>query len=397
MLMLADAQTTSWNVATGDWNVNANWTNLVPSSSSIAIIANGGMVTISASDMAQTMTLDIGGNGSAGSSGASGALLLSGGTLTVSSGDLTLGGVANGGAGGTGTLNLDSGTLTAQSINVTSNGSLNFGPGAGQTVTVNASISGLSGQTVTFNTAGIVVLNGVTDFGAVALNAGTLKVSADNALGKSTGGLTFNGGTLETSATFTTSRSITLGSGGGTFNTDSGTTLTVATVNGITGTGGLTKTGLGTLVVSNNSTYSGGTTIDAGILEPLDFHSLGSGSVMVNAGGTLLINTGVEPIQIGPLSGSGTVNLLADNGLAVNLASGVSSTFSGTLEGSPASNLSGSPLLILNGSGTLHLDGATTLLGVIMVVGGILDLDSECSVAERFCHIRWIGRHSDLR
>jgi hypothetical protein len=190
MLMLADAQTTSWNVATGDWNVNANWTNSVPSSSSIAIIADGGMVTISASDMAQTMTLDIGGNGSAGSSGASGALLLSGGTLTVSSGDLTLGGVANGGAGGTGTLNLDSGTLTAQSINVTSNGSLNFGPGAGQTVTVNTSISGLSGQTVTCNTTGIVLLNGVADFGAVALNAGTLKVSADNALGKSTGGLT---------------------------------------------------------------------------------------------------------------------------------------------------------------------------------------------------------------
>jgi fibronectin-binding autotransporter adhesin len=134
-------------------------------------------------------------------------------------------------------------------------------------------------------------------------------------------------------------------------------------------------------VVSNNSTYSGGTTIDAGILEPLDFHSLGPGSVMVNAGGTLLINTGVEPIQIGPLSGSGTVNLLADNGLAVNLASGVSSTFSGTLEGTPASNLSGSPLFILNGSGTLHLDGATTLLGVIMVVGGILDLDSSTALS----------------
>ncbi len=57
------------------------------------------------------------------------------------------------------------------------------------------------------------------------LSAGTVRVAADAALGAATGGLTFEGGTLATTAAFDTSRAVTLSAGGGTLNVASGTTL----------------------------------------------------------------------------------------------------------------------------------------------------------------------------
>ena len=333
-------------------------------------VGNGGTLSV-------TGNLSLGGNPGV-ASGGSGNVTLNGGAISVS-GTITVGtSILNGGYGD---LFLDSGTLTTKTINFGTSKLLSFGPTSGQTVVVNANITGLSRQTVEFSSGGTVELNGAADFGGIAINtATTLQVHADNSLGVSGGGISFNGGILDTSGTFSTGRSITLGTGGGTFDTNIGTTLTAT--GPISGTGSLTKTGLGTLVLAGNNIYLGGTTIDAGTLEPMNFHSLGAGSVTVNSGGTLLINAGVEPIQIGPLSGSGTVNLFENNGLAVNIGLDVSSTFSGTLEGSPVSNVSGAPLFILNGPGTLRLDGTTTLLGVIVVNGGTLDLDSSTALSD---------------
>ncbi|MEM9245603.1 MAG: autotransporter-associated beta strand repeat-containing protein, partial [Cyanobacteria bacterium P01_F01_bin.153] len=64
------------------------------------------------------------------------------------------------------------------------------------------------------------------------ISGGTLSVSADNNLGNTSGGLTLLNGntligaTLQTTASFTTNRATTLGTGGGTFSPDAGTTLT---------------------------------------------------------------------------------------------------------------------------------------------------------------------------
>src|SRR3546814_11320135 len=58
----------------------------------------------------------------------------------------------------------------------------------------------------------------------------------------------------------------------------------------ITGTGGLTKTGAGTLVLNGENTYAGGTVVSAGTLEVGDKdHAAASiqGNVTVSAQGTL--------------------------------------------------------------------------------------------------------------
>jgi len=81
------------------------------------------------------------------------------------------------------------------------------------------------------------------------INQGMLVVSADSNLGAASGGLTFNGGTLQfgTSFNLANTRTITLAAGGGTIDTG-GFNTTIA--QGIGGVGGLTKAGAGDLTLS---------------------------------------------------------------------------------------------------------------------------------------------------
>src|SRR5437868_14833529 len=78
--------------------------------------------------------------------------------------------------------------------------------------------------------------------------------------------LILNAGTLENTASFTLNENsgIALNGTGGTFLTDPSMTLTY---NGIAaGTGSLTKSGTGTLVLGGINTYSGVTNINAGTI-----------------------------------------------------------------------------------------------------------------------------------
>jgi len=154
-------------------------------------------------------------------------------------------------------------------------------------------------------------------------------VSADNNLGAASGGLTFNGGTLQFGSAFNlaNTRTTTLNGGGGTFDTN-GFNTNVS--QGITGIGGLTKTGPGTLTLSGSNSYSGGTVLNAGILVVNNTQALGLGDVTVNAGvleadpqpinvkrnytqnaeGTLLLQVaGAKPGQYDFLNVSGKANL----------------------------------------------------------------------------------------
>src|SRR5690606_6530764 len=83
-------------------------------------------------------------------------------------------------------------------------------------------------------------------------------------LGGANGALTFNGGTLRTTAGFTSSRDVTLAADGG-FDVASGTAL--ALQGEIDGAGGLIKQGSGTLAYDGDgSAFTGTTTVAAGSL-----------------------------------------------------------------------------------------------------------------------------------
>ncbi len=120
------------------------------------------------------------------------------------------------------------------------------------------------------------------------ISAGTLAISQDGSLGDPSGELTLNGGTLETTAAFSSSRNITLLAGGGTFQTDTDLTLSGT----ISNVGGLTKTGAGTLTLTgNNFNYSGNTTIFAGTIAANGSYALGTGLVTVGAGASLQVTS----------------------------------------------------------------------------------------------------------
>lgn len=148
---------------------------------------------------------------------------------------------------------------------------------------------------------GTMLLSGVNSYtGVTTLTGGTLSVatignggSAGNLGQASTtaSNLVFDGGTLQyTGATASTNRDFTINSGKtATFDVTTNT-LTVSGAATST-TGGLTKSGAGTLALSGTNTFTGATTITDGTLEAAGAATLGTtSSVAVTSGGTLLLS-----------------------------------------------------------------------------------------------------------
>ncbi|HEX8281680.1 MAG TPA: autotransporter-associated beta strand repeat-containing protein, partial [Chthoniobacterales bacterium] len=149
---------------------------------------------------------------------------------------------------------------------------------SGRTLTAAGVISGSS--SLTKSGAGTLTPAGTNTFtGGVTVNGGTLSTSSAAALGSGTSSLTLNPtGIFQTTATFSTSRSLILGgtggaASGGTIDVAAGTTHTRTGV--ISGSGSLTKTGSGTLTLSGTNTFTGDTYINGGTLSVSGGQSLG--------------------------------------------------------------------------------------------------------------------------
>ena len=150
--------------------------------------------------------------------------------------------------GGANTLTLQSGSNVVGNIDVT--GSLTFSQSTDATLSNVISGTGSISKTG----AATLTLSGANTYsGGTAINAGTLAVAADNNLGNAAGGLSFDGGTLQFLAGFTINRAITLNAGGGTFDTNGNDATLAGTIGG---SGGLTKTGLGTLTLLGANSYA---------------------------------------------------------------------------------------------------------------------------------------------
>ncbi|WP_422033789.1 autotransporter outer membrane beta-barrel domain-containing protein [Reyranella sp.] len=233
------------------------------------------------------------------------------------------------------------------------------------TGTFSGTISGPGGLTISDGTVNLLGSNTFTG-GLWLASGGTLRAGSDAAMGAAAGGLNFAGGMLQATAGFAIDRPVTLGSGGGTIDTN-GNELLVRTAIG--GSGGLTKVGTGFLTLSGANSYQGGTTINAGTLRLAAGASLPTtGALTVNAG-TLDVNG--NDVTVGSLAGGGGTIALGASTLAV---AGIGSTsFAGTITGTGGLNKSGNGLLNLTGANTYT--GPTSITGGRLAVNGSITSD----------------------
>jgi fibronectin-binding autotransporter adhesin len=302
----------------------------------------------------------------------SGNLVLTGSnaytTTTVNGGNLTVGDGTTHGALGTSDVNLI----------------------AGGTVTLNRSdalsipnnITGTSGQVIQ-NGSGTITLSGNNSFGTssggLIINNGTVKVGGPNGLPAGVI-VTANFGTLDLNgnsasiASLNGSAQITdnaAGAGTSTL-TDSGSDASFfsgSITNGASRSIALIKTGTGTLTLSNVSTYSGGTTVNQGVLATGSPNALGTGTVTLNVsgssisrldvGGDLPNNIVINAIQ--PGSGLGAIN-----GISGGILSG-SITVNGGAPGG-AGQIAGPA------SGILQFTGPITATGSLIIRAGNVSL-----------------------
>ena len=262
---------------------------------------------------------------------------------------------------------------------------------------------------------GTLLLTGANNYtGATNINGGTVSISQDANLGTAPGAataghLTFNGGTLLTTASFTlnANRGTTLDAGGGTLNVQAGTTLTYGGI--IAGAGALTKNSAGLLILTGKSTYANTTTINGGTLQVGDGVTVGAeiGSNTAGAAFQVNVNNGTT-LDVRLINGGAFNNdiVTAGNGAVhSNTAAGVTQTFAGVISGTGTVDVFGlagvtSGITILSGAntytgittvnqGTLRISNATALgavgglaSGTVVVNGATLDLNGQTVGAE---------------
>ncbi|WP_167522270.1 autotransporter-associated beta strand repeat-containing protein [Brucella tritici] len=196
--------------------------------------------------------------------------------------------------------------------------------------------------------------------GGTSITAGTLSISAENNLGNINGQVAIDGGTLKYNQGFSSTRAIALGAGNGTIETDDTTNDT--TINsGISGAGGLTKGGAGTLILAKDNTYVGDTTIAGGMLQLGNGGTTGKILGNVNTGGdasnkgTLVFDMSSNPNFSGTISGFGNVEQSGSDTLTLkgtNTYGGGTTINSGTLAVSADANMG-------NASGSLTIKNGT--------------------------------------
>lgn len=212
---------------------------------------------------------------------------------------------------------------------------------------------------ITKTDGGTLILAGSNTYsGGTAINGGVLQVAADQNLGAASGALSFDGGTLATTASFSSPRSVALLANGGTFAPSANTELTLSGVIG--GSGALRKTQAGTLVLSGTNTYAGGTLIGGGVLAASRDANLGApGGAVTFDGGTLRFD--------------GSYNLSSSRAISLDNLGGTIDT--NNHDSLVSQGITGTGSLVKQGSGTLSLNGNNTYTGSTLIDGGTLQLN----------------------
>ena len=299
-----------------------------------------------------------------------GTAVVNDGTLSLSGGTALADGVAvtvNDPAGAPfGVLNLvNSETIgsLAGAGNVTLNANTLTTGGNNGTTTFSGVMSGTGGLTKAGT--GTMTLSGANTFtGATNVNAGILSLVGGAALSDVTAVTVTVPGTLnlvnsETIGSLAGTGSTTLNANTLTTGGNNGTTTYSGVISGVGGS--LTKVGAGTMTLSGANTFTGPTTVNAGIL------SLQGGAALANTSAVTVTSPGtlnlVNSETIASLAGTGAVTLNAQT-----LTTGVdnsSTTHSGVISGAGGS-------LVKNGTGTFIVSGTNTYTGGTTLNAGTL-------------------------
>ncbi|WP_266171348.1 autotransporter-associated beta strand repeat-containing protein [Dyella subtropica] len=441
---------TSVNPYSGTTTINAG---------KLALSGSGSIANSSNVSVASGATFDIGGTSSGASitslsgsgsvnlgsqtlslthaSGNFSGVISGNGGVTLASGNETLSGT-NAYTGAT-TIN-SSATLTLTGDLTTSSNIIDHGTLDVSASTTGVSLSHLSGDGVvvlgskpltlsntTSSFAGVIAGNGGlvlssdnvtlagtnTYGGGTTINNSTLSVSSEANLGAATGALTINGGSLGITghAFGGTARAIALGTHGGDLDiTDAANTFTATQA--LSGSGALSKSGAGTLVLTGNSVYGGGTTINAGTLQIGNGGTSGSVTGDVVNNGTLVFDRSDAVSFSGAISGNGSLSKKGTGNLTLtgaNSYAGATTIDAGSLQvgnggtsgwinGGVSDNaalvfdrsdavtfsgvISGSGSLGQAGTGTLVLDGqSNAFTGTTTVQNGTLEVGDAATTS----------------
>lgn len=332
-----------YNVASGDPLIG---TMCIAGASTACLTATGGV-----QDLIPAITTLNGGSGlfSTGQS-----------AFTAMIGDLLGGsGIANiQSLAGTGAVVLGSTTLV---LNNASDDFAGVISGAGG-LTLTAGAQTLSGDnsytgTTTVN-GGTLTLTGTNaGLNAILINGGVLSVASAANLG-ATGSIGLLGGTLTTTASFTTDRTLftSMATPGGRIDIASGTTFGV---NGtLSGDGALEKTGLGTLnLLADNSGFSGDLFVNGGAVRAGNSQAFGTGTIHL-----------VDPTLIFGATGTYANAILLDvqtpasaDPATLRAESGVTATISGSITQGSGIGVDANQPLVIGGLGRIILSNTSNL------------------------------------
>jgi autotransporter-associated beta strand protein len=252
------------------------------------------------------------------------------------------------------TLNLGGGTVLIGNIAQMGQASTSDNK-ANATINVtggNVTIGTGSGTAITMASAG----TGTQATGLLNLTGGTTTVTGDivktGGAGTTSATVTVNGGLLDMSG-----KNIGTGASAVVLNAQSGT---LQNLNELNGGAVLTKTTGGTLIMQGVNTYTGGTAINAGILQVNSTAALGTAGEISFGGGTLQFTANNTTDYSGRFSTADSQDVSIDtNGQNVTFATNLSSV-GGTLAKS--------------GAGTLTLTAANSYTGTTSVNAGTLQV-----------------------
>ena len=212
--------------------------------------------------------------------------------------------------------------------------------------------------------SGVLTLTGNNSYtGGTLLAAGVLEAGSPNALGPS-GTISFQGGTLRfaaaSSSTDFSTRFSQAPNQAYRIDTNDNTVSIATPLTSLNGS--LTKTGAGTLVLTANNSYTGGTTVSDGVLQIGNGGTAGwiPGNVINNA--TLAFSRSDDVVFSGLLSGSGSVSQIGPGVLSLtgtNTYSGETRLANGTIE-LASSSATGSTGVISFTGGTLRYTAASS-------------------------------------